>query len=151
MGPVRSEITIRFTLFEYIILGFKLQTLNWALLIKLKWYLGFNFLGQRKRPPGGFTIYWNKEPQSKFCISIVYIGRTRPDPIRETRPHPNPIRLDFKKKKSNWSDLFRSDPRSNDLQSNRNILKIWKNTIYKLIQPDYFQKVKLTWPVRLHL
>jgi hypothetical protein len=40
-------------------------------------------------------------------------------------------------------------PCSNDLQSNRNLLNIWKNTTYKLTwsdptRPDFFQKVKLT-------
>jgi hypothetical protein len=55
--------------------------------------------------------------------------------------------------------LIRPDPRSNNLQSNQNLSKMWKNTICKLIrwfrsdptliQSDFFQKVKLTWPVRL--
>jgi hypothetical protein len=82
-------------------------------------------------------------------------GRTRSDSKKSVWSVRVRIRLNLiLKKKSNWSD-----PRSNDIQSNRNLLKIWKkNTTYKLIQsdliltqpirPDFFQKIKLTRPVQ---
>jgi hypothetical protein len=54
--------------------------------------------------------------------------------------------------------LIRPDPRSNDLQSNQNISTIWKkthvnwpDTIRSWLDPtlpDFFQKIKLTRPVR---
>jgi hypothetical protein len=46
------------------------------------------------------------------------------------------------------SDLTWSDPRLNDLQSNRNLSKIWKNTTCKLIRlgPTKFLPKKLNRP-----
>jgi hypothetical protein len=85
-----------------------------------------------------------------FCIEVAEF-----DLIWEIRPirlDSNLIQLDFLRK-SNWPDSIwtRPDLRSNDLQSNRNLSTIWKNTTYKLTRPDstrpyFFQKIKLIRP-----
>jgi hypothetical protein len=79
-------------------------------------------------------------------VEPIRVGRTWSDPIQKIRPiRQIRIRSDpiFKKNQTNST---RPDPRTNYLQSNRNLLKIWKNTTCKLTRPDFFQKVKLTRP-----
>jgi hypothetical protein len=73
-----------------------------------------------------------------LCLSYLHIIRGGTTRLARTQAQPNQTRC---------------DPRSNDLQSNRNQSKILKKSTYKLTRSDpdttrsnYFQKVKLTRP-----
>jgi hypothetical protein len=63
-------------------------------------------------------------------LSIWIVTRSDPNP---TRPDPNPT---WPNPIQTCPDPTRPDPRSNDLQSNWNLSKIWKNITCKLTRSD---------------
>jgi hypothetical protein len=93
-----------------------------------------------------------KKRKRKRRIYIVRGGRTHPtriDPRNLSDPsEPEPDPTWFLKKKLNWPDPNRFEIKWPSIQS-KSIKNLKKNTIYKLIWPDFFQKIKLIRSVRL--
>jgi hypothetical protein len=79
------------------------------------------------------------------CHIVVEVVKFEPDSRNPSDLSGLELNLIWFKK--NWSDPIRTrpDPRSNDLQSIRNLSMIWKNTIHKLTQFDPISSRKSNW------